>query len=201
MFYNVTIMIERTLILLKPDAVARGLVGEIISRFERVGLKIVAAKMLKASADMINEHYPVSREELIREMGQKTLDNNKKNGVDTKAISGTDDPHELGLKIQQWNVDYLQTGPIWALIIAGPQAISIVRKIRGATLPAEAPPGTINGDHSFDSSLLANPSQRSIRNLVHASGNLEEAELEIKIWFSEAEIYDYDTIHQTFMLS
>ena len=194
-------MIERTLVLLKPDSLVRGLAGEIIGRFERVGLKIVAAKMLKANAEMINRHYPVSRRELIETMGQKTLENNRKLGIDTKVVSGTDDPYELGLKIQSWNVEYLQDGPIWALIIAGPQAIGIVRKIRGATLPSDAQPGTINGDHSFDSPAVANPSQRSIRNLVHASGNKEEAELEIGIWFDESEIYDYEAIHQQFMLS
>ena len=194
-------MIERTLILLKPDTLARGLVGEIIGRFERVGLKIIAAKMLKANADLINKHYPTSREEFIKSMGEKTLANNKEMGIDTKSVSGTDDPYELGLIIQKYNVDYLQSSPIWALILSGPQAISVVRKLRGATLPIDADPGTINGDHSFDSSSLANPAQRSIRNLVHASGNKEEAELEIGIWFKQDEIYDYDSIHQKFMLS
>ena len=139
-------MIEQTLILLKPDAVARGLTGEIIRRFERVGLKIIAAKMLQATADLINQHYPPARRELLINMGRTTLETDKKLGIDTKNVSGTDDPYELGLQIQKYNVEFLQSGPIWALVLAGPHAISVVRKIRGATLPSDALPGTINGD-------------------------------------------------------
>lgn len=194
-------MIERTLVLLKPDTVARGLIGEIIGRFEKVGLKILGAKMICASADLINQHYPPARKEFIISMGEKTLNNNRQMGVDSQQVLGTTDPHEIGLMIQKYNVDYLQKGPIWALVIAGPAAISIVRKLRGATLPSEASPGTINGDYSFDSSFFANSKQRSILNLVHASGNKEEADLEIGIWFKPDEIYDHQTIHQQFMTS
>lgn len=194
-------MTERTLVLLKPDTVSRGLVGEIIQRFEKVGLKIVAAKMLQANDDLLNRHYPKQRRQLIEDMGSKTLANNRALGIDTKAVLGTDDAYEIGLKIQAWNVSCLQEGPIWALVLEGPQAIAIVRKLRGATLPADAAPGTINGDYSFDSSHIANPQQRSIRNLVHASGNAEEAELEIGIWFEPGEIFESNSVHQEFMLS
>ncbi|MEM6998017.1 MAG: nucleoside-diphosphate kinase, partial [Patescibacteria group bacterium] len=90
---------EKTLIVMKPDAVVRGVVGEIVTRFEKVGLKIVAAKMLVPDDDLISQHYPVDRKEFITGLGQKTLDNNKELGVDTKAVFGTDDPHELGLHI------------------------------------------------------------------------------------------------------
>ena len=179
----------------------RGLVGEIIGRFEKVGLKIVAAKMVIASEELINKHYPITREEFIVAMGEKTLANNQKLGVDTQATLGTSDPREIGLMIQKYNVDYLLQGPVWALVLSGPSAISIVRKLRGATLPADARPGTINGDFSFDSSHFANSKQRSIYNLVHASGNAEEAALEVGLWFEPGEIHDYRTIHQQFMTS
>ena len=192
-------MIERTLILLKPDAVARGLVGEIIGRFEKVGLKIVAAKMMRADEELINQHYPTSRKEFIVTMGEKTLENNAKLGVNTKEVLGTEDPHEIGLMIQRYNVEFLQSGPVWALVLSGPSAIAVVRKLRGATLPADAAPGTINGDFSFDSSYFANSKQRSIFNLVHASGNAEEAALEIGLWFSPEEIHDHQTVHQRLM--
>ena len=192
-------MIEQTLILLKPDTVKRGLVGAIISRFEKVGLKIIAAKMLQADADLIDRHYPPSREEFITGMGEKALANNTKLGVDTQALFGTTDPHEIGLKIQKYGIDYLQQGPIWALILSGPSAITVVRKLRGATSPSEALPGTINGDYSFDSAAFANSQQRSLYNLVHASGNAEEAALEIGIWFTPEEIHDYQTVHQKLM--
>ena len=194
-------MIEKTLVLLKPDAVSRGLVGNILRRFERVGLKIIGVKLVQATADQLNRHYPSSRREFIEAMGQKTLDNNRSAGVDTQSVMGTDDAYELGLKIQQWNVASLQSGPIWALVLEGPSAIALVRKLRGPTLPINAEPGTINGDYSFDSANLANPQQRSLRNLVHASGNAEEAELEIDIWFDEAELHPVKSIQQDFMLS
>ncbi len=192
-------MIEQTLVLLKPDAVTRSLVGEIIGRFERVGLKITAAKMMVATEELVNKHYPVAREELIVAMGEKTLANNQKLGVDTQAALGTTDPHEIGLMIQKYNVRYLCQGPIWALVLSGPSAISVVRKLRGATLPVDALPGTINGDYSFDSSHYANSKQRSIFNLVHASGNAEEAALEVSLWFKPEEIHNYQTVHQQFM--
>ena len=193
-------MIEQTLVLLKPDAVARGLVGEIINRFERVGLKIIAAKMLQASEELINRHYPTARREWLVEMGEKALANNVKMGIDSRQAFGSTEPYEVGLKIQSFSIGYLQQGPVWALILSGPSAISVVRKLRGATLPSEAAPGTINGDFSFDSAAFANPQQRSIYNLVHASGNAEEAALEISIWFAPEEIHDYQTVHQRLMV-
>ena len=192
-------MIERTLILLKPDTVSRGLVGEIISRFEKVGLKIIAAKMLRADEELINRHYPPSRREFIVGMGEKALASNAKLGIDSQELLGTTDPYEIGLKIQKYGVGYLQKGPIWVLVLSGPSAIAVVRKLRGATSPAEALPGTINGDYSFDSAAFANSQQRSIYNLVHASGNAEEAALEISIWFTPEEIHDYQTVHQRLM--
>lgn len=194
-------MTEKTLVLLKPDAVVRGLVGEIVSRFERAGLKIVAAKMLQATPEQINQHYPTERREFIEAMGQKTLSSNNESGINTLAVLGTEDAYEIGLKIQAWNVSSISSGPIWALVLEGPSAITVVRKLRGATLPTDAQPGTINGDYSFDSPSLANPQQRALRNLVHASGNAEEAELEISIWFKEAELFKPRSIHQEYMVS
>jgi nucleoside-diphosphate kinase len=192
-------MNERTLIIMKPDAIQRGIVGDIITRFEKVGLKIVAAKMFVPSRDLLNKHYPIDRRELIEGIGNKTIDNNKEMGIDTKAVYGHDDAYKLGLEIQGWLVDFMVSAPVFAAVLEGPHSIEIVRKIRGHTLPQKAMPGTITGDYSFDSSTLANSAKRPIRNLVHASGNAEEAEFEIGLWFSESEIYDYETIHQTHM--
>ena len=191
---------ERTLVLMKPDAVVRGIVGEIITRFEKVGLKIVAAKMIVADEELINQHYPSSRKDFITGIGQKTLDNSKELGIDTKKIFGTENPHKLGLEIHQWNTEYMQSGPLFAMVLEGPHAIATVRKIRGFTLPSKAQPGTITGDYSFDSSVLANRNKRPIRNLVHASGNEEEAKFEVGLWFSPDELHDYETLHQRFMI-
>ncbi len=190
---------EKTLVVLKTDAVERGIVGDIITRFEKVGLKIVATKMLRASRDLADKHYPKDRTEFIKGMGQKTLDNYKDLGQDPKKEFGEDDPHKIGLMVQEWLVDFLTAGPVIAMVIEGPHAIELVRKICGFTLPSSAAPGTIRGDYSFDSSSLANADKRPIKNLVHASGEADEAEYEIGLWFSDDEIHEYDTIHQKHM--
>lgn len=190
---------ERTLVILKPDAVERGIVGDIITRFEKVGLKIVATKMLVPSKELADAHYPKERKPFVTGMGQKTLDNYKDQGMDPVAEFGTDDPYKIGLEIQTWLVDFLTTGPAIAMVIEGPHAVDLVRKICGFTLPAAAQPGTIRGDYSFDSSSLANTARRPIKNLVHASGDIEEAAHEVKLWFTDEEIFDYDTIHQKHM--
>ncbi|MCA9324748.1 nucleoside-diphosphate kinase [Candidatus Saccharibacteria bacterium] len=187
---------ERTLIILKPDAVQRGLMGEIISRFEKIGLKIIAGKFFIPTKELLDKHYPVDRTEFIDGMGQKTLDNYKELGIDPQKAFGSDDAHEIGLTVQKWLVDFMITGPVFALVLEGPHAVEIVRKVRGHTLPVKAEPGTITGDYSFDSSSMANSENRPIRNLVHASGSKEEAEFEIQLWFDADEIYDYDTHHQ-----
>lgn len=194
-------MTQRTLVLIKPDAVARGIVGEILARFEKPGLKIVGMKMMAADKETIDQHYPVGRREFIEGLGRTTIDNNKELGIDTVKAFGTDDIYEIGLQVQQWLNDFMRSGPVVALVLEGPQAIEMVRKIRGFTLPSKAQPGTITGDYSFDSSSLANTGQRAIRNLVHASGNEEEAEFEINLWFKPEELHDHQTIHQTFMTS
>jgi len=189
-------MHERTLIILKPDAVQRGLIGNIIGRFENIGLKIVGAKFFVPTVELLNKHYPVEREEFIRGMGEKTLENYKDLGMDPHDFFGTDDAFEIGKVVQKWLVDFMVSAPVMAVVLEGPHAIEIVRKIRGHTLPLKAEPGTITGDFSFDSSSLANNEQRPIRNLVHASGNKEEAEFEINLWFKPGELFDYDTAHQ-----
>lgn len=193
-------MIERTLVILKPDAIQRGITGDIISRFEKIGLKIIGMKMFTPSMDILNKHYPIDRQDFIIGMGNKTIDNNKELGIDTKAQFGHSDPKKIGLMIQKWLVDFMASAPVIAMVLEGPHAIELVRKVRGHTLPLKAQPGTITGDYSFDSSALANSSLRPIRNLVHASGSLQEAAFEIDLWFSESELFKYDTIHNKQML-
>lgn len=181
---------ERTLVLIKPDAVVRGRIGNIINRFERVGLKIAACKMIKIDKKLAQKHYPLDRREFIEGMGKKTLENYQSVGVDPKEELGSNDPYEIGKMIQSWLIDYITTGPVIALVVSGHHAVDIVKKIAGHTLGIMAAPGTIRGDYSFDSSYLANSTKRAIENLVHISGNLKEAEYEIGLWFTEAEIYD-----------
>lgn len=192
-------MNEKTLVVIKPDAMQRGIMGEIISRYEKVGLKIIGAKMIKVPKELADKHYPKGREEFIVGMGQKTLNSYKEQGLDPVEELGTDDPKEIGLKIQGWLVEFISESPVMALVLEGPHAIDVVRKITGFTLPAKADPGTIRGDFSFDSSAYANTAKRPIRNLIHASGDAEEAEFEINLWFSPDELYEYDAIHHKHM--
>lgn len=193
-------LIEQTLILVKPDGVKRGLVGEIIKRLETTGLKLVAIKMVKPSKELAERHYPAERREFIEGMGKKTLENYKELGIDTKRQLGTDDPHKIGLIIRKWLIEMIVGEPVVAMVFEGPLAVSLVRKIAGATLPFIAQPGTIRGDLSFDSSALANLQKRAIKNLVHASGSKEEAEYEIPLWFSKEEILTYKRVDEGLML-
>ncbi len=190
---------EQSLVILKPDAIQRGIVGDVIRRFERVGLKVAGAKMLVPSRELADKHYPRGREAFIVGMAEKTLENYKELGLSPLEDFGTDDPKEIGLKIQGWLVDFLTSAPVFAFVIEGPHAVEVVRKIVGPTLPSKAAPGTIRGDYSFDSSSLANVSKRPIRNLIHASGDTEEAAFEINLWFRDDELFDYDAIHQKHM--
>ncbi|HLC93992.1 MAG TPA: nucleoside-diphosphate kinase [Patescibacteria group bacterium] len=192
-------MIERTLVVFKPDAVMRGLTGEIITRFEAIGLKIIACKMAKADRTRAEKHYPADRESFLHGMGEKTLDNYQKFGVDAQKELGTIDTLAIGKIIRGWLVEYLTSAPVIALVIEGPHAVELVRKLCGPTLPLVAAPGTIRGDLCFDSSYLANTAKRAIKNLMHASGSLEEAAYEIPLWFSPQELHSYERVEEKVM--
>lgn len=180
-------MTERTVVVFKPDSVERGLVGEILARFERAGIRIVGSKTVKASKPFIGLHYP-DKEEFLRRVGEKTIQEYGDAGLDPKQELGTLNPLELGKQIREWSVEYLAEGPVIAFVLEGPQAVKIIRKMVGALSPSTSAPGTIRGDYSVDSSFVANRERRSIRNLIHASGNPEEAQEEIKLWFKEDEL-------------
>lgn len=181
---------DRTLILLKPDAVQRGLIGKILARFEEAGLKVVGLKLVGASREFIAGHYP-NTPEWIRGMGEKTLSSYKEHGVDPRAEVGTDDPLKIGEMVKGWNIDYLTSGPILAVVLEGMHAIAVVRKMCGNTLPAKAEPGTIRGDLATTSPIVANELKRAVRNLIHASSDAQEAEHEINYWFKPQEITPY----------
>lgn len=189
---------ERTVILIKPDGVKRGLIGEIISRIEKRGLKIIALEMIWATKDQIDTHYPKD-ENWIRRLGQKTLENYRKYGVDPKKELETVDPLEIGKQVRGWLIDYLTSGPIVKGVVKGIHAIDMVRKIVGPSLPAQAEMGTIRGDFSVDDATAANRDKRAIHNIVHASETPEEAEYELKFWFSPEEIYDYKRAEEDIM--
>lgn len=192
-------MIERSLVLLKPDAVKRGIVGEVLHRFERAGLKMVAAKMIHADHALAEKHYPDTDEwKLI--VGQRTIDDCEKYGVDLMGSMGTTDPLKVGEIVKKWNVDFLTSGPVLAIIFEGVNAVERIRSLVGHTVPAKAAPGTIRGDFSLDSAIAANRRKRTIFNLIHATGSVEEAEGEIKLWFKDNEIVSYRRVHEDLYL-
>ena len=182
---------ERTLIIIKPDAVKRGLVGVIIDTFENVGLKLMATKMLKPSKDVIKNHYP-GTPEWIKEMGEKTLSSFKQSGVDVKEKMGTNDPNKLGQFVYDRLIKYWMEGPIVVMVWQGPDAIQIARKLRGHTIPLLAQTGTLHSDYSFDSSTLSSSLDRVVKTFVHASGSISEAEREIEYWFPKIEFKNYE---------
>ncbi|MGC8605963.1 MAG: nucleoside-diphosphate kinase [Vulcanisaeta sp.] len=183
-------MIERTLVIVKPDAVKKGLIGEIINRFERAGLRIIAMKMIRLSKEEAAKFYP-SDENWLRSVGSKSLKSYSEIGKDPKVDLGTDDPVEIGKIIRGWLADYLSMGPIVVMALEGNRAVEVIRKIVGSTTPYSSPPGTIRGDYSVDSPDLANLEKRALFNLVHASDSPKEAEREIRFFFREDEFVDY----------
>jgi nucleoside-diphosphate kinase len=180
-----TTIMEKTLVLIKPDAVQRGIIGEIISRFERCGLKIVAMKMVYASKEMAGDHYADDESWLIA-MGEKTRENYERKGVKMDKT-----PLEHGKMVRQQLIDFISMSPIVAMVIEGHNAVAHVRKVVGATSPENSQPGTIRGDFSFETYHMADSLGRPIQNLIHASGAVNEAEREIGVWFTKEEIHSW----------
>lgn len=177
---------ERSLVILKPDSVQRGLIGEILTRFEKKGLKIVAMKMVWPTLEQARKHYDQPESAMIT-LGERTLAAYKEKGIEMNKT-----PIEIAKDIQKKLLTYITAGPVVVFIIEGAHAIAHVRKIRGATNPLAADIGSITADLSIDSYFVADDSVRAVRNLVHASGTVEEANTEINIWFTEEEIHNYD---------
>lgn len=184
---------ERTLVIIKPDGVQRSLVGEIIQRYERTGLKLVAMKTIIASEEMaIKHYYEVGGDAWLEEVGRKARAAYEKKGMKSPYATNM----ENGQAVMKSNAKYLSSGPVVAMIWQGNRAVGLVRKITGGTEPLTSDVGTIRGDLTLDSYEIADLDKRSVRNLIHASGNAEEAEKEIPIWFSEKEILNYRLVQE-----
>ena len=180
---------ERTLVLIKPDVLQRQIVGEIISRFERKGVKITAIKMVNATKEQVGEHYE-GKEAYLIETGEKAKKGAIARGEDVSNWNSL----EKGKQIRQRNINYLTCGPIIAMVMEGFGVIAQVRKILGSTSPAEGDIGTIRNDYSLDTYALADFIDRSTMTMLHASDSVENAERELKIWFKKDEICDnYET--------
>ena len=189
---------EQSVVIIKPDGVRRALMGKIITRLERAGLKIVACKMVTVDADFVGRHYRDNKD-YHRSVGEKTLENYEKYCLNATDHLGTDDPIEIGRIVRKWNMEFLSSGPVLAMIFEGPHAIEMVRKIVGHTFPQKAEPGTIRGDYTVDSPLISNLRKSSVRNLIHASGDEEEAAHEVKLWFSQEEIQSYKRVDEALL--
>lgn len=176
--------------MVKPDGVKKGLVGEIIKRFEQRDLKIVALEMFQPTREEIDNHYPKDAA-WIKRLGEKTLSTYEKYQFDAMADFGTTAPEEIGPEIRKWLVDYMLSAPLVKMVVEGTHAVDMVRKIAGPTMPYQADMGTLRGDYSNDSPAIANAEKRAVANIVHASETPEEAAHEIAHWFGKASIHSY----------
>jgi nucleoside-diphosphate kinase len=159
--------VERTLVLLKPDAVARGLAGRVLARFEDTALKVVGVKMRRLDAEFTRKHY-------------------------------FDLEERLGAEIYNSTAVFMQSGPVIAVALEGVDAVAKVRKLIGSTYPDQAAPGTVRGDFAHQTKASSEASGKAVMNLVHASGNSQEAKYEVELWFSPDELFDYETLAERF---
>ena len=182
---------ERTLVIIKPDGVQRTLVGEIVGRYERLGLKLIAMKMAVPSAEFVEKHYTIDPEWRMKN-GEKTIKGYRDKGLEPP----TDDPMKMsGMTLEKLK-KYMSSGPVIPMVWEGMNAVKIVRKITGGTEPLTSDVGTIRGDFVLDSYQVSDADGRSIRNLIHASGSVEEAEKEINLWFKKDEIVKYHLVQE-----
>ena len=184
---------ERTLVILKPDTIQRSLMGEVIRRFERTGLKFSAMKMFMATEEQLLKHYNKNDEWFLKK-GNRIIEDLKTHGlsVEKEAI-------EYGKDIIRTIVHYMTAAPVVAMILEGNQAVAVVTKLVGTTEPATSDVGTIRGDFTVDSYGHSSYENRAVRNLVHQSESPEEAEREIAIWFTDDEVMSYATAQERIM--
>jgi nucleoside-diphosphate kinase len=182
---------ERTLVVIKPDGVQRSLIGEIIKRFENSGLKLVGMKMLVPTTEHIEKHYTLDPN-WRRVTGEKTIKGYKDKGMKPPS----EDPLEITAKILTNLKKYLASGPVVAFVLQGAHAVKVVRKLGGGTEPLTSDVGSIRGDFVLDSYEMADDDNRAVRNLIHMSGSVDEANAEIAHWFKPEELINYRVIHE-----
>lgn len=187
---------ERTLVIIKPDGIQRSLVGEIIGRYERIGLKLLGLKLMVPTEEMVEQHYTLDPE-WRRITGEKTI----KGYLDKGLTPPITDPYEVTSRLLMRLKKYMTAGPVIAMVWQGAHAVEIVRKITGGTEPLKSTVGTIRGDYVLDSYQMSDTDERSVRNLIHASGSPKEAEDEIAHWFKEEELLDYKLVQEQIIYS
>jgi len=184
---------ERTFVILKPDTVQRSLMGEVIGRFERSGLKCTAMKMLVPEEATLLKHYNKDDEWFLKK-GTRIVEDLKEQGRDIDR-----EPIEYGKDIIRTIVNYMTAAPVVAMVFEGNQSVAVVTKLVGTTEPTTSDVGTIRGDYTVDSYSHSSYENRAVRNLIHCSESPEEAEREIALWFTEDEIMQYVTAQERIM--
>lgn len=182
---------ERALVVIKPDGIQRSLIGEIIKRYEQSGLKLVGLKMFVPTPEFVEAHYTLDPDWRVK-TGLKTIESYEKKGKQPPST----DPLKITAIILANLKKYLSRGPVVAMVWQGMHAVGIIRKITGGTEPLTSDMGTIRGDYTTDSYEVSDVDGRAVRNLVHASGSIEEAEKEIPHWFHGKELIDYRLINE-----
>lgn len=185
---------ERTLVLIKPDGIQRSLIGEIIRRYERTGLKLIGLKFFIPTEEMVKNHYLIN-DGWLESVGKKSKEAYIKKGLTPPF----ENPVKCGQAVLERLLKYLTSGPVIAMIWEGNEAIGVIRKITGGTEPLTSDVGTIRGDFTIDSYELGDTDGRAVRNLIHASGSAQEAEKEIKIWFSDQEILKFRLLQESIL--
>lgn len=182
---------ERTLVLIKPDGIQRSLIGEVIGRLERVGLKLISLKMLIPNEKQIKGHYLIDPD-WMRKVGEKNIKAYQEKGLEPPTMN----PEESGQIVLDKLIKYLSSGPVIAMVWQGAHAVSITRKLVGSTEPLSSDVGTIRGDFVLDSYQIADIDGRAVRNVLHASGSLEDATKEIPFWFKDDELINYRLVSE-----
>ena len=179
------------MVVIKPDGIQRSLVGELLRRYERIGLKLVGLKMLVPTKEFIEQHYTLDAT-WLKKTGEKTIAGYESRGLEPPSRN----PEEISAKILENLKKYVTAGPVIAMVWQGAHAVEIVRKVTGGTEPLASDVGTIRGDFVLDSYQMADKDNRAVRNLIHASGSFEEAEKEIAHWFNKEELVQYKVVQE-----
>lgn len=198
-----SLSIEKSFVMIKPDAISRGIVGRIFQRFEEMGLKLTASRMIRATKEQAAMHYPVNDKKWVLNLGQKTLQNYSGDIKSVKKDLGTSDEYEIGKRVYDEMIAYITGGPVIISVWEGNHAIERIRKLIGSTVPTFAEVGSIRGSFAFDSPILASKSGRiTFKTLLHASDSNEEAKREIEIWFGNKfkDLSNYERIDYVDML-
>lgn len=171
--------------MIKPDGVERALIGKVIEKFERAGLKVVALKMLSPTKELAGAHYAEDKA-WMESVGNKSLKSYEAKGIKPKETA-----LQIGMRVRNMLLEYLASHPTVAMVVEGNEAVSIVTKFIGATAPFKADSSSIRGEYASDSYDFADLQKRAVKNIVHASDSPASAQREIKVWFKDGEILKY----------